>query len=89
MRGERGADGRAGAPGPRIIGWETADNSFTAVPLLSDGRKGAALHLRGMFSNITPRWRVRPPPKKVDPVQAQRAEVERGAEAVRQGLPPR
>ena len=88
MRGKRGADGRAGAPGPRIIRWETADNSFTAVPLLSDGRKGAALHSGACSSNITPRWRVRPPPRKPTRLSP-RAEVERGAEAVRQGLPPR
>lgn len=86
-RGARGADGRAGAPGPRIIGWETTDELFTAVPLLSDGRKGAALHLRGMFEQYHAQVDAEDAAEEVDAAQASRAAVEREVERVRAGLP--
>ena len=84
-RGERGAAGRAGAPGPRIIGWECDDSSFVAVPLLSDGRKGAASHLRGMFESCNAQVEAGEVAEEIDAATASREATEREAQAARQG----
>jgi hypothetical protein len=50
--GRAGADGRDGKPGkdaPRIERWLTNCENFTAVPIMSDGSRGATLELRALF----------------------------------------
>ena len=88
-RGERGADGRPGSPGPRIIGWETVDESFVAMPLLSDGRQGASLHLRGMFEAYHSQTEGEAAEEEAEAAVASRRAGEDEAERVRWGLPSR
>jgi hypothetical protein len=47
-RGERGSIGPRGEPAPAICGWRIDRVAYTAVPLLSDGREGPPLELRGL-----------------------------------------
>jgi hypothetical protein len=47
--GRDGTDGKAGKDAPRITGWLTNSASFTVVPIMSDGSRGAALDLRPLF----------------------------------------
>jgi hypothetical protein len=86
-RGERGADGRPGAPGPRIIGWTTDDAEFVAVPLGSDGRKGAPLRLLGMFQEFAAQTEASEVEEANEAAQARRAVIEREVANVRLGLP--
>jgi hypothetical protein len=57
-RGERGSPGPAGAMGPQgkpgasIVGWRVDAAHYAALPILSDGREGAALDLRPLFEQF-------------------------------------
>ena len=88
-RGETGARGEQGPPGPHVVAFETDDASFVAVELLSNGKKGASLHLRGMFESAFEQADEAEAAEAHDAVQAQRAVIEREAENVRRGLPAR
>ena len=88
-RGETGARGEQGPPGPHVVAFETDDASFVAVELLSNGKKGASLHLRGMFESAFEQADEAEAAEAHDAVQAQRAVIEREAENVRCGLPAR
>ncbi len=88
LRGPQGAKGEPGGTGPRIVSWETNDAEFTATPLLSDGHKGGALHLLGMFQEFDAQTDAASAQEEADAAAASRAQVEREAEAVRLGLPP-
>jgi hypothetical protein len=48
-RGPRGERGHRGEAGPSIIGWALDRERFIALPLMSDGRPGPGLELRGLF----------------------------------------
>jgi hypothetical protein len=51
-RGERGLIGPRGEPAPTITGWRVDRAAYAAVPLLSDGRDGPPLELRGLFEQF-------------------------------------
>ena len=51
-RGERGLKGEQGPVGPEIIGWEIARESYMAIPIMSDGKKGPELSLRELFEQF-------------------------------------
>jgi hypothetical protein len=56
-RGERGEQGPRGPQGPKgdtplITGWSIDAKSYVAIPLMSDGRKGAPLELRELFKQF-------------------------------------
>ena len=82
-RGERGADGRPGKPGPTIIGWTLDEQAYTATPLLSDGRKGAVLHLMPLFQAFVEQTEANEAEEEREAAAASRAAVEREAEAGR------
>src|SRR5262249_14921822 len=48
-RGERGDPGEAA---PSIIGWKLDREGYRATPMLSDGKRGAILDLRGLFEQF-------------------------------------
>jgi hypothetical protein len=48
-RGPRGEPGPAGAAAPIIKSWKIDRANYVAVPIMSDGREGVPLHLRGLF----------------------------------------
>jgi hypothetical protein len=84
-RGPRGERGERGPAGPRLIGWENDDAQFAATPLMSDGRKGATLHLRGAFEQYHGQVEGEAAAEEADAAAASRATVERDAEMRRQG----
>jgi hypothetical protein len=47
--GPKGARGERGEAAPAIVGWSIDRENFIAVPLLSNGRRGPPLELRGLF----------------------------------------
>jgi hypothetical protein len=47
--GRDGVDGKPGRDAPRIERWLTNCENFTAVPIMSDGSRGAPLELRALF----------------------------------------
>lgn len=51
-RGERGERGPQGEAAPAIVGWSLDPARYVAVPLLSNGKKGPALELRGLFEQF-------------------------------------
>ena len=87
QRGPRGEKGERGPTGPRPVSFEVDDAAFTAVELLSDGRRGPALRLLGMFQAYNEQVEAGDAAEEHDVVQAQRAVIEREAEARRLGLP--
>ena len=89
-RGPRGERGGMGPAGPRIIGFETdGRESFTAWPLGSDGRKGATLHLRGMFESYHAQVEGEEAAEEIDADARARESIEVEAARVRAGLPAR
>jgi hypothetical protein len=54
-KGQAGADGRDGRDGrdaPRITSWVVNRESYSAVPIMSDGSRGAVLELRPLFARF-------------------------------------
>jgi hypothetical protein len=87
--GPRGERGEQGKPAPTIAAWSTDDAAFTATPIMADGSTGPALRLRGMFEVYDEAADASEAAEEADAARAQRAVVEREAEAVRQGRPAR
>jgi hypothetical protein len=50
--GPKGARGERGLTGPSIVGWAIDRERFLAFPLMSHGRPGPALELRGLFEQF-------------------------------------
>jgi hypothetical protein len=50
--GPRGARGERGMPAPTIVGWALDRERYLAYPLMSHGRPGPALELRGLFEQF-------------------------------------
>jgi len=48
-RGDRGERGPPGPPAPRIVDWEIELGTYRAIPILSDGSKGAPLPVLPLF----------------------------------------
>ena len=51
-RGERGAKGDPGLSGATICGWTIDRARYVATPVMSDGREGPPLELRGLFEQF-------------------------------------
>jgi hypothetical protein len=53
-KGERGERGAQGEPGKAVTlkGWIIDRQNFVAIPLMSDGSRGAMLELRGLFEQF-------------------------------------
>jgi hypothetical protein len=51
-KGPRGEIGPRGEPGVSLRGWKLDQESYTAVPILSDGREGPLLQLRPLFEQF-------------------------------------
>src|SRR5262249_48429280 len=54
-KGELGPRGGAGARGGTIVGWEVEGRRrgrYVATPVMSDGREGPPLELRGLFEQF-------------------------------------
>jgi len=51
-RGERGAKGDPGLSGATISGWKVDRARYVATPVMSDGREGPPLELRGLFEQF-------------------------------------
>ena len=50
-KGERGLQGASGVP-IFIASWQLDTDNYVAVPILSDGREGPPLELRGLFDQF-------------------------------------
>jgi hypothetical protein len=51
-KGERGPKGDAGASGTTIRDWKLDRTHYVATPIMSDGREGPPLELRGLFEQF-------------------------------------
>jgi hypothetical protein len=51
-RGERGPEGDPGLSGVTIRDWKIDRASYVATPVMSDGREGPPLELRGLFEQF-------------------------------------
>jgi hypothetical protein len=51
-KGERGPKGDPGASAPTIRAWKIDRKSYSATPIMSDGREGPALELRILFKQF-------------------------------------
>jgi hypothetical protein len=51
-KGERGQKGDAGASGATICDWKIDRARYVATPVMSDGREGPPLELRGLFEQF-------------------------------------
>jgi hypothetical protein len=51
-QGERGEKGDPGEPAPEILGWQIDRQNFRAIPVMSDGKDGPPLELRGLFEQF-------------------------------------
>jgi len=45
-------EGDAGASGATIVGWKIDHERYVATPVMSDGRDGPPLELRGLFEQF-------------------------------------
>jgi len=52
IQGERGERGLPGVSAPTIIDWQIDRATYTATPILSDGREGKSLPLRPLFEQF-------------------------------------
>jgi hypothetical protein len=52
LQGERGAKGEPGRDAAKIAGWEVDNENYRAHPVMSDGTRGAALHLAPMLQQF-------------------------------------
>jgi Collagen triple helix repeat (20 copies) len=52
LRGIAGERGAKGDPGASITGWSIDHANYLAIPLMSDGKEGPALELRGFFKQF-------------------------------------
>jgi len=52
LAGERGERGLPGVSAATIVDWQIDRETFTAVPIMSDGREGKALPLRPLFEQF-------------------------------------
>jgi len=50
--GRDGVDGKAGKDAPRIVDWLVNRESYSCVPVMSDGSRGPALELRPLFARF-------------------------------------
>lgn len=51
-QGEPGPRGERGEPGTSIMGWKLDRAGYIATPILSDGKRGPPLELRGLFEQF-------------------------------------
>ena len=51
-RGERGKQGNPGLSGVTICEWKIDRARYVATPVMSDGREGPPLELRGLFEQF-------------------------------------
>jgi hypothetical protein len=51
-KGDKGDPGQVGARAPIITAWRLDRGKYTAVPIMSDGKDGPPLELRGMFKQF-------------------------------------
>ena len=51
-RGDRGSKGDPGLSGVTISGWKVDRARYVATPVMSDGRDGPPLELRGLFEQF-------------------------------------
>jgi hypothetical protein len=51
-QGERGEKGDPGQPAPEILGWQIDRENFRATPVMSGGKDGPPLDLRGLFEQF-------------------------------------
>jgi hypothetical protein len=51
-RGERGPKGDPGLSGVTICDWKIDSARYVATPVMSDGREGPPLELRGLFEQF-------------------------------------
>lgn len=51
-KGQAGPRGLPGEPAPSIVGWTLDRAAYTATPIMSDGREGTPLELRGLFEQF-------------------------------------
>jgi hypothetical protein len=52
LRGEKGEQGEPGAEAPEIVSWQIDRNLYRASPLMSNGKIGKPLELRGLFERF-------------------------------------
>ena len=50
--GRDGTDGRAGKDAPKIEQWVVNRETYSAIPIMSDGSRGAVLELRPLFARF-------------------------------------
>src|SRR5215468_7972142 len=51
-KGERGPQGNPGLSGATIRDWKIDRERYVATPIMSDGREGPSLELRGLFEQF-------------------------------------
>jgi hypothetical protein len=70
--GPAGPRADTGKDAPAIASWETDDPAFVAYPLLSDGRRGAGLRLRGMFQEFNDQINAEDDAEQIEAARASR-----------------
>jgi hypothetical protein len=51
-RGEKGAKGERGEPGATVVSWQLDRERYRISPLMSDGKVGPMMELRGLFEQF-------------------------------------